>query len=289
MKTCPRQGIAWLVANNRYQTVTAMRTTCKTKGCPICRHKVKAKFTMLVQYGLLTLGPCYFTTLTLKAGHALEKDALYVRQVWRRMLRWLRHTFPTVEFVKVVELTRQHQPHLHLVIHLGPTFWTAACEQSHKYNERWLNKQCDCLEHRFSAAWHHITRNSFVVNVSKVNTPAKTASYLGKYMAKGIHHKRQLAQLGFLRSWARSKGWPFDPIRLAQTEEGGWKKKYFTGPNQVPEGFLGKGSALQWLEASESRGIRRLGTDLALQLQQHREDQAARMTIDPNLLRRIFQ
>jgi hypothetical protein len=277
MRTCPREGIAWLVANDKYNTITALRTTCKTKGCPICRHKVKSKFTMLVEYGCLTLGDSYFTTLTLIAGSDLQKNAAYVRQVWREMLEWLRRSFQTVQFVKVVELTRKYQPHLHLILHLGPTSLTAACELNHPFNDRWRNKQCDCLEHRLSAAWSRITRDSYVVNISKIVNPSRTAGYIGKYMAKTIHHRRQLAALGFKRAWSRSRGWPFDQIRLAQTEQGGWAKKYFTGPNEVPEGFIGHGTSQWWVDTTEARGIPKLGTNLAMALQDRRVDKAARI------------
>lgn len=284
MRKCPRAGIAWLVS--RDDRVYALPTTCKTKGCVVCRHKVKAKFSMLVEYGCLTLGVSYFTTLTLRAGPGLQKDALYVRACWRQMLEWLRSQYQTVEWVKVVELTKKNQPHLHLVIHLGKSSLVAACESRAKYNARWLAKQCDCLEHRFSSAWRRITGDSYVVDVKEILSAKDVAAYLGKYMAKGILYKEELERLGFKRAWARSGGWPFDQLRLVDTAKG-WKHRAFTKTDQVVQLLGNSGSAKEWLQWTEDSPPVREGTDLMFALQQERE-RLAKLVLDPQLRRMLI-
>jgi len=242
---------------------------------------------MLVEYGCLTLGRSFFTTLTLRAGPGLQKDAVYVRACWRKMLEFLRSRFETVEFVKVVELTKARQPHLHLVLHLGKNTSTlsAACESRASYNDRWLARKCDCLEHRLSGAWRAITGDSFVVDVKEVAGANAVASYLAKYLAKGMVLSDHLKQLGFTRAWARSRGWPFDQIRMVQTERG-WFHKAFTPANRLASGMQGTGTAAEWIANTKERGWARTGTDLALALQWEREARA-RYTL-PAQIRRMM-
>jgi hypothetical protein len=203
------------------------------------------------------------------------------------MLEFLRSKFQIVEFVKVVELTGKNQPHLHLVLHLGSNPLMAACESRAKYNARWLAKSCDCLEHLLSGAWHGITGDSYVVDVKDIGSGKKVANYLAKYMAKGITYKTRLAQLGFARSWARSRGWPFDQLRLAQTEKG-WKHIEHSGPKQLPRGGLEAGYSVdEWLTWTEKSPPEREGTDLAWALAQEREDRG-KFVIPENIGRMIF-
>jgi hypothetical protein len=300
LKSCPRRGIAWLTTNGRGvwkdHDIFALPTTCKTKGCPVCQHKVRAKFGMMVEYGCLTLGRTYFTTLTLRAGSGLAKDAVYVRQVWKKFKDYLSSKYQILEWVKVVELTKQNQPHLHLVLHLGEGCLRAACETKAKYNERWLGKRCECLEHTFSAAWQRVTGDSFVVDVKETLSPTHAGSYLGKYLGKGILYKDRLSELGFKRSWARSKGWPFDQLRLRQSLEGGWKERKFTyGRDKVAHGLIESGmSAREWLKETEWLNesmklgpLQREGTDLIKELDELRRQKAA-SSIPSDLRRRIL-
>lgn len=287
MRSCPRSGIAWLVANDAYESIYAIPTNCKTKGCGICRHKVKAKFEMLVQYGCLTLGRSYFTTLTLRAGPGLQKDALFVRAAWRKFLEFLRSRYETVEFVKVVELTKQKQPHLHVVLHLGQISLRARCQIRAKYDAKWRALVCDCLEHLFSAAWQRITGDSFVVDVSEVSSGKNAGSYLGKYLAKGIAYQGALRKLGFIRAWARSGGWPFDQISLSQTHKGGWKDKGFTAPGKK-RWPSDKTSVAEWLARTEGSPPKREGTDLAIALSQDKQAKAE-VSFDANLRKRLIR
>ena len=89
---CPEKGIAWLthVTGERI----AVATTCKRKTCRACRSKVKARFQMLVEYGILTQECLYFITLTLRAVESTMRDAEYVAVKWRRLLEWFRVRYP---------------------------------------------------------------------------------------------------------------------------------------------------------------------------------------------------
>lgn len=235
----------------------------------------------------MTLGRCFFTTLTLRSGRGLNRDADYVRVKWRRMLEFLRSKFQTVEWIKVVEVTQANQPHLHLALHLGTTYsGNPACEARPRYDERWRGKECDCLEHVLSRAWLGITGDSFVVDVKEIDSGRRMAGYLGKYLSKGIAYSHTLRSLGFKRAWARSKGWPFDQLRMAQTDGAGWRKALHTpkGKSAFPRSKMSVG---WWLAMTKQRGWMRLGTDLAMALA-HERERVAQFTVPEYLRRRLI-
>jgi hypothetical protein len=267
---CRRRGIAWLT--DKAGESIAIRTTCKTRSCAVCRHKVKAKFSMIVEYGCLTLDHLRFITLTLRAGEGLQKDARYVRRVWRKMLEYLRLRYPGHEWIKVVELTKQTQPHLHVVFANSRSYSEkAACHRKARYNDAWLDMKCECMEHELSRVWHRITGDSFVVDVQEVGSARKAASYLAKYLDKGISYCQELGRLGFYRTWSRSSGWPGEQLRLSRSRhrEGGvtveseWKRVDFTGPGQWAQEALTR--------AETSPLARRVGDNLSWLLQDRKD------------------
>lgn len=232
---------------------------------------------MLVEYGLRTLTreSTFFITVTLKAGPGLEKDADYVRATWRKFLVLLNSQYPGTEWIKVVELTKQSQPHIHAVMTFLRPSLVPMCQIRAKYDRAWRGLDCECLEHVFSGWWHSITGNSYVVDVRPVSSAKGAASYIAKYITKSITYTRRLRELGFKRSWARSRGWPGDKLQLAETKERGWLSQEFTGPDS--SAFPEDGSAKWWLKRSEwSHLQKRTGTDLAKELGYEREIQGVR-------------
>jgi hypothetical protein len=127
-----------------------------------------------------------------------------------------------------------------------------------------------------------------VVDVKDIGSGKKVANYLAKYMAKGITYNVRLKELGFSRAWAKSRGWPFSQLRLAQTAKG-WKYIEHTGPRELPRGGQGSSNltVAEWLKRTEDRFVEREGTDLAWALAQEKEDRG-RYVIPDEIRRMIF-
>lgn len=274
MDLCSKRGVIYLTARNG-ETI-GIETNCKTRSCVPCQSRLKAKITMLIEYGILTLSPSFFTTFTFKAGEGLQKDASYVRASWRKVLDFMRPRYPGLAFLYVIELTRQNQPHLHVVLHFGPTSSIRpACTTKAKYDRTWLSRRCNCIEHILSLAWWRITGDSYVVDSVQITSARKTASYLAKYFVKGIALRAALQKLGFVRSWAKSNTWPVEPLKLKYTDSHGWAKiEFHPGPpNEMMRFDLDHPPYMVGL--LRERLKEHTGTDLAIALADRNQAEAA--------------
>lgn len=272
-RSCPRKGIAWLTDLDGERV--AIETTCKLKKCPVCQVKLTSLFTMMVEYRLRfsTQDPFYFTTLTYRAGKNLQRDAESVRDTWRALLLRWRSRYPKLTWIRVVELTKRGQPHLHIIMSCGPGNRQARCERRAKYDASWLAKDCACLEHVFSKEWREITGDSYVVDVVEVADSGRGASYLAKYVAKAFGEGEVFRLLGFHRSWSRSRSWRVERFQLETTVKDGWSKVEFGGPRDNV--WPADGSIRNHLKRGEMSSLRRrVGTDLARALAHEVEDRA---------------
>lgn len=154
----------------------------------------------------------------------------------------------------------------------------ARCEPKARYDDKWLRKACECLEHTFSEAWQRITGDSYVVDVREVT--GSDASYLAKYVAKSFYYAGVFRDLGFHRSWSRSRSWGVERLRLERSVEDRWVKVEFTSGQEVAHGLIGYSSWEEWIRKGEKSHLRaRVGTELARELQEKREDEAAKTEI----------
>lgn len=184
--------------------------------------------------------------------------------------------YPPATWIRVIELTRAMQPHMHVILSFGPGCSPRArCEQRARYDEKWLRKECECLEHTFSKSWYRITGDSYVVDVREV--VGSDSSYLSKYVAKSYLHSDAFEALGFTRRWSRSRTWRVERLRLKTTAAGEWSKVQFTYGQGVVHGLLRYGEWKEWVRWGEVSHLRaRVGTELARELQNEVEDQAAK-------------
>lgn len=201
-EACERRG-AIIVARRdptSYNADTTERwvigTNCKTWRCPTCRKKRQAMVKMRMVYGCTILEDSWFITLTYWTGDSPREDAQSVGKDWYRFLKRWRALNPHLSWFRVIELTNQNQPHLHLL---------AGGLQDDKAHE---------VESTVRDSWALATRRngavqSFIVKAIKVAAPTKVAGYMAKYMVKAFYDQRSdLEQMGFLRRFSRSRNWP---------------------------------------------------------------------------------
>ena len=255
---CPREGSVCLTTTSGRRIV--MPTNCKVYACKGCRNRVMSAFKMRIEYGCQTLGDCVFITLTFRVATDTRQNAASVAKVWRELLRRLkrRSRWKDVEWLKVPELTKQKQPHLHILMGRIKKPYRIACSgKYHLYDANWRSKACDCLEHDLSRTWKAITGDSFVVNVRYVTGPQGAGSYLAPYMTKGGIIRADMENAGFMRRFSRSRGWPGDQLKLAHTVEHGWETITWTAGPADPA----------YVSQVSSPGLdQRVGTDLAQEL-----------------------
>lgn len=207
---------------------------------------------MRVQSGCLILGDCYLITLTYKtARDEPRRRADSVRADFNRWCRQMKKWYPRVAWMKVVEMTKKSQPHLHLVV--GGIGKPQACHTGkgsdkkciHKWNAAYRDMRCDidCLEHRITKLWYRITGDSYVTDCREVTHAKGAGSYIGKYLAKGFDAAEFLKREGFARRWARSRNWPVvDKLQLEATTTKSWSHT----------DFIYKGRAGAYLLAAEA-------------------------------------
>lgn len=269
-RQCPKRGQIWLLDGDG--RIGCYPTTCKTKKCRVCGPKRKAFFEMLVEYGMRfsTLNRFYFITLTYRAGKNRQRTAPSVREDWRSFLLWLNEMYPRNMWVRAMELTKKGQPHLHLVLSfgLGINPW-ARCERKAKYDWAWRNKSCDCLEHLLSGVWNGIVPDSYVVDVREARK--EDAGYLAKYVGKANQITDALVDLGFTRTWSRSRSWPVERFQLLATVEKSWKKMSLTYPADWKEMAHNRLSTAQWRVWSDKNPFMSVGTDLNWEMEVENE------------------
>lgn len=226
---CPRRGYVWLTHQTGVTIV--MPTNCKAWACLACRDRKKSLFLMRVVYGLSTFDHFVFMTLTFETDNRPRHNAAFVEKMWRRLLMRWKRKYPSTMWLRVVEATKKKQPHLHLIIsglRRSPTqiescgrYWTP----QGRYDK------CHCIQCDARREWYGVTGDSYVVDVSRVKSHNRTASYIAKYLAKGQAGFQVLKDLGFGRRWSRSNSWPSGQLRLAATAREEWVHQGFYGGN----------------------------------------------------------
>ena len=207
-----------------YQARTVvLPTVCKTWGCLGCRDRLLSLFKARVVTGASILGRCAFITLTYRVQSIERRTAQDVARNWAALLLRMKRTGWNVEWLKVPELTKAGQPHLHVL--MGPMLGKIRCYGSEGLRTaRFLRTagSCSCVSHALSAMWREVTGDSWVVHAVPVLGRRGAGSYLAKYMAKDHVQREALIEAGFNRRWSTSRGWPGGGrIRLAQSNSAG--------------------------------------------------------------------
>lgn len=193
----------------------------------------------------------YFITVTLRTGTTGPKDAVFVQEAWRGLVRRLKYEtdwWEQAKWMKVIELTKWGQPHLHLVVTNVPGGKHDRCV-GNRNDKEWVDNGCfrigeDCIHHTVAQAWARVTKKlgneSWIVDVQKIRSPVKAGMYVSKYITKGGDDER-LGRLGFKRVWSTSKGFTPDlRIRLRGTVEKKWQKVEYWQPDYEPSAWLSR-------------------------------------------------
>lgn len=223
---CPRAGVIWLQteANQRYW----METKCSTWRCRGCREAVLSRFKFQVESGLLLEKDSYFITFTFRlASNGIVRDADSVGMVWRRFLRRFRELHPKMGWLKVIELTENGMPHLHVAMTGLGLRKTACLGKLHKWPEDFPYQDClfNCLEHEISRIWRECSGDSYITHCMPIVGAVGAAAYMAKYVGKSMYDFDPLADLGFGRRWSKSNTWPGSKrVRLRGTIEKKWMR-----------------------------------------------------------------
>lgn len=267
-KLCPRAGYAKLYTKFGQELV--VRTNCNTWRCLSCRDRVKNLVLMRIEYGCSILNPSWFITLTFRKTKGVpSRDAQYVARRWARFwYLYLKSHKSQPPWFRVIELTKQKQPHLHLVT--GGLDLTTKESIRDEWATLWAQTVQDVRDDVFKATW-----------VWPVLSAAKAAGYMAKYLLKNLQHREELEAKGFIRRWSRSRNWPSGPLALKGTEDGWahtkweWKGGAFADQNA--------------LKADNSEGhplLEHIGTDLAVELSARKAGQRASKQLE-SLMRRL--
>ena len=183
-------------------------------------------FKMRVQIGTSRLQPCSFTTFTYRVDGPGRENAESVKKDWKEFWRrWKKSGQKSLEWLRVVELTKRKQPHLHVV--MGPVDGQIRCYGRRAIRESWFlaRGECGCLSHRLSKVWHEVTGDSWVVHTVPCLGGKGSGGYMAKYMVKGSLVRAELEAMGFKRRWSRSRGFPGGGLlQLRTSVEEGWRR-----------------------------------------------------------------
>lgn len=229
LRKCPKWQYISLKTKAGTEYITESR--CKSWRCSICRKTKFNEVMVKMEYGCLMLPESYLITLTRKAGITPENTADSVSLAFAAWLRILkkRHNL-NLKWFKVIELTKQGTPHLHLIAGINGFQGKDSCVKKDKsgnklYSRSWLKKDDGCLAHIMGKVWLEVTQNSFIVDVEEIYNPAGAAAYLLKYLTKSFLHRYELEEMGFLRRYSASRNWPREPAgMLLGTELDKWDK-----------------------------------------------------------------
>lgn len=137
--------------------------------------------------------PSRFLTLTLRPSPTLSasEQLALANHAWSILWRRLRRLHPNARlgYAKIVELTKQGTPHLHILV------------ESPFLAQRWLSQQ-----------WRELT-GSYIVDIRKVKSRRALTGYLTAYLTKAMQ-----VPPGH-RKWSSSKGW-VPPLEEKELEPG---------------------------------------------------------------------
>ncbi len=250
-----------------------MPTSCKSWNCLACRERKLSWAKSLITYGISMLGPCYLVSLTYVAirrstrtrGSLGFADAATVNSQFAALVRRLKSRGMTeIAWIKIPELTKKKQTHLHLIIG-GIGNDQAACQNVAKYDREWLDKVCTCHEHTFSREWYKITGDSYVVDVRRVSGKFGAAAYVAKYLAKQYTgaDRDELEKRGFLRRITCSRNWP---------RGGQMQRRGTVNDSWVKHSFHPGGGFKWWIDTSKNAPeAQQVGTDMAWELKYARQ------------------
>lgn len=229
--SCSSSGVVKLVDGDG--EIYWLPTICKTWKCSTCQRKLLALIQARMQYGMERLGRCLFITVTyVMDGDAslryAESVASDLKELWKALKK--RERWRKLAYVRVPELTRKGQVHVHMIVGGVPT-GTPSCRRKKEPLKEWKERGCSvrpvgglCLQHEVSGVWLGITGDAFVVDVSVVRSGPKTASYITGYIRKDFIGHKALEARGFTRRYAFSRNWPScGRMELAKTLGDEWK------------------------------------------------------------------
>lgn len=269
-KECPRAGYLMLWTTDDSIVVP---TNCKTWRCLSCRDRVQGLLKSRIVRGCLLLGRSWLITVTFRTVGSARRTAASVAKVWAHFLRSLRKTYRMEPaWLRILEATKKGQPHIHMVMGNLPetlkttcTGKTAGGRPNHRFDTKWLRKECICFEHVVARAWYEASGDSYVVDCRLVLGAAGAAAYMAKYLTKAVLSYETLYKLGFHRRWSRSRNWPGGgKLRLQATVDNQWVGLAW----QRAAGMVGDRWS-KWAKISEDHYLaRRTGDNLSWKLEE---------------------
>lgn len=137
---------------------------CRSWSCDVCKPRRKAQLLALAASGQ----PNRFVTLTVNPAtlNSPEERLLALSNAWRIVVKRLRrlHGPKAVNYLAVVEQTKQGEPHLHILL------------RSPYVPQAWL-----------SAAMRELI-DAPIVDIRRVRSTRKAVTYVAKYVTKNPQH-----------------------------------------------------------------------------------------------------
>lgn len=227
-RQCPRRGMVGIGNKTGMQL---FETTCNTWRCPYCKVKLLNLVTDKMAYGISMIERLEFITLTVATTNSeiLNQvpggSAAYVKDKWARLLRSISHRLhlkqSQIPWFRVVELTKQEMPHLHLLMAI-PSFLTT-CRVNERKSQAWLAQDCgSCIEHLVAGSWYQLT-GSYIFDVTDVYSTGAAKYMVKEYLGKGFYNFELMNWHGFQRRYTYSRAWPRIPrMRLIGTILKSW-------------------------------------------------------------------
>ncbi len=275
---CINRGYVVLTSPN-FQ-IGAYPTICKSWRCLSCQRKLLALFVERALIGSSTIGPLYFITNTFRnTGSHTIRNAAYASKVFEKYMKEMRILFPKMQYLKVIELTKQGQPHFHCLVG-GVGIMIDNCRaQTEKVTGAKLKRKCKlkpmCLEHRVARAWKIASKDSYINYTRRVWAVRGACIYVAKYMAKDADEFEKRKALGFGKRWTQSYGWPKLPrMVLRGTLEKAWVRVdagRVTGDDLYNRMVCGVGQRIVEAETTPEGGwFERLGNELAIKMEEEK-------------------
>jgi len=170
----------WSIVKHLPQERLAKALKCRSWGCEHCQPERKAQLLAKAACGR----PTRFITLTInpRVGESPEARLALLANSWRLIVKRLRRRHPSepVEFLAVVEETKNGEPHLHILMR-GPY-----------------------IPQKLLSTWMAELAESPIVDIRKINSVSKAVLYVAKYIAK------KPAQFGTAKRYWTSGQWETD-------------------------------------------------------------------------------
>ncbi len=249
-RKCPRAG--WIVCYadswklGRPVPAIGKETSCHQYQCRVCGPKRGAYVGLRAEVGCLMVGRSWFITLTfrrrrgsrpLSETEARTEDRSWARLgvqrgmplnaggvsvAWRRFLSRLQELQIPMRWMKVVELTKKGQPHLHLLMN-GIGTWESICKLPNWTFDSWRHNTCQCLLHVISKLWYKATKgDSWITDARPIKSARGISVYLSKYLVKAFDNRTKMENLGFTKRYSSSAKWGGERRRMVGTLNDEW-------------------------------------------------------------------